>query len=187
MKVYIVRHGQSVNNRDKLWSGWMDIPLTEKGVTDAKKARKVLAGVEFDKVYSSDLIRARKTLETALPGCEYETSPMLREVDAGNIAGKPIIPFTEEEKRLMNEKGYAAFGGETNEEFTDRVRGFMKKLEECDFENVAIFSHAGWLRRFLDLVIGVSLPRESVRCKNCTVGVFEYENGIWRLHSWINV
>lgn len=187
MKVYIVRHGQSVNNRDGLWTGWMDIPLTEKGVTDAQKAGKLLSGVELDKVYSSDLIRARQTLEAALPGCEYETSPMLREVDAGDIAGKPIIPFTAEETRLMNEKGYAAFGGETNEEFTDRVRGFMKKLEECDFENVAIFSHAGWLRSFLDLVIGVSLPRESVRCKNCTVGVFEYENGIWRLHSWINV
>ena len=187
MRVYVVRHGESETNKAHCWTGWLDVPLTEKGVTDAQKAGKILAGVEFDKAYSSDLIRARKTLETALPGFEYETSPMLRETDAGDIAGKPIIPFTEEEKRLMNEKGYAAFGGETNEEFTDRVRGFMKKLEECDFENVAIFSHAGWLRRFLDLVIGVSLPRESVRCKNCTVGVFEYENGIWRLHSWINV
>ena len=187
MKVYIVRHGQSVNNRDKLWSGWMDIPLTEKGVIDAQKAGKLLSGVKFDKVYSSDLIRARQTLETALPGCEYETSPMLREVDAGDIAGKPIVPFTEEETRLMNEKGYAAFGGETNEEFCGRVKSFMKKLEKSDFETVAVFSHAGWQRKFLDLVIGVNLPRESVRCRNCTVGVFEYESGQWRLHSWINV
>jgi hypothetical protein len=111
MKVYIVRHGQSINNRDKLWSGWMDIPLTEKGVTDAQKAGKVLSGVEFDKIYSSDLIRARQTLETAIPDCDYETSPMLREVATGDITGKPIVPFTDEERLMMSEKGYAAFGG----------------------------------------------------------------------------
>ena len=187
MKVYIVRHGQSINNRDKLWSGWMDIPLTEKGVTDAQKAGKVLSGVVFDKIYSSDLIRARQTLETALPGCDYETSPMLREVATGDITGKPILPFTDEELRQMSEKGYAAFGGETREEFRGRVEGFMQKLEKSEFETVAIFSHAGWLRTFLNLVIGVNLPRDSVRCKNCTVGIFEYEKGQWSLHSWINV
>ena len=187
MKVYIVRHGESINNRDKLWSGWMDIPLTEKGVTDAQKAGKVLSGVEFDKIYSSDLIRARQTLETAIPDCDYETSPMLREVATGDITGKPIVPFTDEERLMMSEKGYAAFGGETKDEFCGRVKAFMKKLEESDLRTVAIFSHAGWLRTFLDLVVGVNLPRNSVRCKNCTVGVFEYENGQWQLHSWINV
>ena len=31
MRVYIVRHGESQNNKDKLWTGWYDAPLTEKG------------------------------------------------------------------------------------------------------------------------------------------------------------
>ena len=187
MKVYVIRHGQSVNNREGLWTGWMDVPLTEKGEKDAELASKILSGVNFDKIYSSDLIRARRTLEIALPGCEYETSPIFREVNVGSIAGKPIIPFTEKEKIAFGEKSYAAFGGETKEEFRGRVEGFMKKLEASDLGNVAVFAHAGWQRTFLDLVIGINLPREKVMCKNCTVGIFEYENGQWRLHSWINL
>lgn len=187
MKVYIVRHGQSVNNRDNLWSGWLDIPLTEKGVEDAKKAGKILSGVEFDKVYSSDLIRARQTLEAALPGCEYETSPLLREIGTGSITGTRIDSFTEEDFKMTNENGYVAYGGESKTDFRARVKEFRKQLEESGLQSVAVFSHAGWLRLFLDLVVGVSLSHKSIRCKNCTVGIFEYENGVWKLHSWINV
>lgn len=63
----------------------------------------------------------------------------------------------------------------------------MKMLETSDFKTVALFSHAGWQRTFLNLVVGVNLPRENVQCKNCTVAIFEYENDTWSLHSWINV
>ena len=187
MRVYVVRHGESETNKAHRWTGWLDVPLTEKGIEDAAKAGSLLAGVQFDKLYSSDLIRAKKTLETALPGQEYETSPLLREVNVGNISGKPILPFTEEEKALMAVKGYAAFDGETKEEFRGRVGGFMKRLEECGEQTVGIFCHGGWQRTFLDLVVGVNLPRPNVRCDNCTVSVFDYENGTWMLHSWINV
>ena len=187
MRVYIVRHGESETNKAHRWTGWLDVPLTEKGIEDAAKAGSLLADVKFDKLYSSDLVRAKKTLETALPGREYETSHLLREVSVGNIAGKPIIAFTDEEKALMVVKGYAAFGGETKEEFRGRVEGFMKMLEGSGEETVGIFCHAGWQRTFLDLVIGMSLPRKNVQCNNCTVAIFEYENGTWSLHSWMNI
>ena len=187
MRVYVIRHGESETNKSHFWTGWLDVALTEKGIEDAKKAGKLLSGVQFDKLYSSDLVRAKRTLENALPGQKYETSTMLREVNVGNIAGKPIIPFTEEEKALMAIKGYAAFDGETKEEFRRRVEGFMKKLEESDDQTVGVFCHAGWQRTFLDLVVGITLPRDRIMCMNCTVSVFEYENGKWMLHSWINV
>jgi broad specificity phosphatase PhoE len=187
MRVYVVRHGESETNKAHCWTGWLDVPLTEKGIEDATKAGSLLVGVKFDKLYSSDLARATKTLETALPTQKYETSHLLREVNVGNIAGKPMIPFTEEEKALMAVTGYAAFGGETKEEFRGRVEAFMKKLEDSSDKTVGVFCHAGWQRTFLDLVIGVNLPRKSVQCNNCTVGIFEYENGQWSLHSWINV
>ena len=37
MKVYVIRHGESENNRAKKWTGWADVHITEKGVEDAKK------------------------------------------------------------------------------------------------------------------------------------------------------
>ena len=68
MKLYIVRHGESETNRKGLWTGWLDVALTDKGIADAERVRDTLRGIKFDKVYSSDLQRARVTCEIALPG-----------------------------------------------------------------------------------------------------------------------
>ena len=70
MKVYFVRHGQSVNNVRGVWTGWMDVDLTEQGISDAKVAGDFLKGIKFDKVYSSDLKRAVDTAKYAISGCE---------------------------------------------------------------------------------------------------------------------
>ena len=40
--VYIVRHGQTLLNRYKKMQGWVDSPLTEKGIQDGKRAGKIL-------------------------------------------------------------------------------------------------------------------------------------------------
>ena len=58
MKLYIVRHGESETNRKGLWTGWLDVALTDKGIADAERVRDTLRGIKFDKVYSSDLQRA---------------------------------------------------------------------------------------------------------------------------------
>ena len=60
--VYFVRHGQTYLNRYHRVQGWSDAPLTSQGKTDAKRTGKVLSGVGFDYLFSSDLAR---TMETA--------------------------------------------------------------------------------------------------------------------------
>ena len=187
MRVYIIRHGESENNFKKLWTGWLNIHLTEKGTKDAEKAREFLKDVKFDKVFSSDLQRAIETTEIALPNYEYETSSLLREINVGNIAGKPVSILTLEERKDAVINGYAAYGGETKAEITERVIKFKKELENMSFERVALVSHAGWLRGFFDEVVGTILPRTNIMCLNCAIGIFEYEKGIWKLHSWINL
>lgn len=187
MKVYVVRHGESETNLSKCWTGWLDVHLTEKGIADAQKAGKVLEGVRFDKVFSSDLVRARKTAETALPGCEYATSALLREVNVGNIAGKPLNILTDEQRAVIANVGYAELGGESKEEFRARISQFIKRLETLDCENVAVFSHRGWLLGMLDEVLEISVPRKHIFCGNCAVMVYEFDGKNWRLYNWINV
>ena len=51
--VYIVRHGQTLLNRYKKMQGWVDSPLTEKGIQDGKRAGKILENIKFDKFYES--------------------------------------------------------------------------------------------------------------------------------------
>ena len=67
MRVYIVRHGESVNNLNKLWTGWNDEELSEKGREDAKRAGDIIKGVSLDRIYSSDLSRAMDTARIAVP------------------------------------------------------------------------------------------------------------------------
>ena len=187
MRVYIIRHGESDNNAKKLWTGWLGVPLTEKGINDAQKAGEFLRGIEFDKVYSSDLRRAIETAGTALPEYAIETSPLLREINVGSIAGHPIDSIEPAARQKASEIGYALYGGESKAQLSDRIRTFKRELESAELGTVAVFCHAGWLRGFLDDVMGTVLPRGSVICSNCAIGVFEYEKGIWKMHSWINL
>lgn len=186
MRLYVIRHGESLNNKQKLWTGWLGVPLTEKGITDAKKAGEFLRSIEFDKVYSSDLRRAIDTAKTALPSYEPETSALLREINVGSIAGKPLASIEPADRQKASEIGYALYGGESKAQLSDRIRTFKRELESAELGTVAVFCHAGWLRGFLDEIMGNVMPRGSIICGNCAIGVFEYENEIWKLHSWIN-
>lgn len=62
--IYIVRHGESVGNLNKICLGHTDLGLTERGVEQAASTANALASVDFARIYSSDLIRA---VQTAIP------------------------------------------------------------------------------------------------------------------------
>lgn len=68
MKLVLLRHGQSEWNQLNLFTGWMDVDLTEQGVEEAKMAgRKIKeAGIVFDVAFTSVLKRAMKTCNLAL-------------------------------------------------------------------------------------------------------------------------
>ena len=120
MKVYVIRHGESVNNLEYKWTGHLDVNLTPKGYLDAKKAGEIIKNVNFNKVFSSALKRAVETAKTALPSYEVETSTLLREINVGNLAGNPIDVISIEERRNAGVVGYAKWNGETKEETAKR-------------------------------------------------------------------
>lgn len=187
MRVYVIRHGESETNVQERWTGWLDAHLTEKGKNDAKTAGEFLKNVAFQKIYVSDLVRAIETAEVALPNCEYEKSALLREINVGNLAGNPLSIITDEQRKIISKEGYGAFEGETKESFDCRINSFIKELETKNYNSVAVFTHAGWLRGMLDMVLDVALPSDKVRCGNCTIAIFENSDNSWKLHSWINL
>ncbi|CAM3109099.1 histidine phosphatase family protein [Lactiplantibacillus plajomi] len=65
--VYMIRHGQTYFNKYRRMQGWCDSPLTAVGEADARNAGKMLNGIHFDAVYSSDMTRAVRTAELMLP------------------------------------------------------------------------------------------------------------------------
>jgi 2,3-bisphosphoglycerate-dependent phosphoglycerate mutase len=67
-KLVLIRHGESLWNKENRFTGWNDVPLSEKGVEEAIAAGKLLKeeGYEFDVVYTSLLKRAIKTMQLVL-------------------------------------------------------------------------------------------------------------------------
>lgn len=89
----LVRHGQSEWNLKNLFTGWRDVDLTEKGVTEAREAgRKLKAqGLKFDVAYTSALKRAQRTLDLMLEEMG-QTIPVIKdqalnERDYGDLSG----------------------------------------------------------------------------------------------------
>ena len=64
MYLVLVRHGESVWNKENRFTGWTDVDLSRKGIKEAQVAGEKLKsfGITFDIAYTSVLIRARNTL-----------------------------------------------------------------------------------------------------------------------------
>lgn len=180
MKLFLIRHGESVANLEHCFAGQTDSKLTALGITQAQAIRGALAGIPFDKVYSSDLSRAHDTQKNALPGYEAELTPLLREFDVGSWSGKPIADAAAyaKEKGYVN---YADFGGETRAMVSERVREFFDRLEADPKDYVAAFSHGGFVNCAVNYILGVNLESGKLSISNCSIQVFEYQNGKWSL------
>jgi len=90
----LVRHGQSDWNLKNLFTGWRDVDLTDKGVTEAREAgRKLKAqGIKFDVAFTSALKRAQRTLDLMLTELGQTAIPVfkdqaLNERDYGDLVG----------------------------------------------------------------------------------------------------
>jgi len=79
-KLVLLRHGQSQWNLDNRFTGWVDVPLSELGVEEAKNAAKLLRdeGLRFDVAYTSVLKRAIKTLWIVLEDLDLMWIPVAR-------------------------------------------------------------------------------------------------------------
>ena len=77
-KLVLIRHGESTWNKENRFSGWTDVPLTQKGVEQAVEAGRTLKkeGYTFDIAYTSVLSRAIKTLWLVLEAMDLMWIPV---------------------------------------------------------------------------------------------------------------
>ncbi len=102
-KLVLLRHGQSTWNKENRFTGWTDVPLSEQGVEEARKAGKLLKkeGFQFKLAYTSYLTRAIKTLWLAL-----------EEMD--------LMWIPEKKSWRLNEKHYGELQGLNKAETADK-------------------------------------------------------------------
>jgi len=80
-KLVLIRHGESQWNRENRFTGWKDVPLSDKGVGEAREAGQRLraAGFEFDGAYTSLLKRAISTLQLVLDETDQLWVPVTKD------------------------------------------------------------------------------------------------------------
>ncbi|HEV2176941.1 MAG TPA: 2,3-diphosphoglycerate-dependent phosphoglycerate mutase [Terriglobia bacterium] len=80
-RVVLLRHGESVWNKENLFTGWTDVDLSDKGREEANEAGRVLKeqGYTFDVAYTSVLKRAIRTLWMALDEMDLMWIPVVRD------------------------------------------------------------------------------------------------------------
>ena len=68
INLILVRHGQSLWNKERRFTGWADIKLTNQGKSEAKNAGKLIKelNIDFDSYFTSKLLRANESLEIIL-------------------------------------------------------------------------------------------------------------------------
>lgn len=159
---YIVRHGETEGNVNKVLQGHADFPLTEEGIRQAQVLAKKFNSIKFDHAFSSDLLRAKRTAD--IIALEHKliviTRKLLRERTFGKLEGKSYDDYSNELKEAilryekLSEKEKFTFKFrediESDEEIVSR---FLTLLREVSLayptKTVLVVSHGGMMRSLL--------------------------------------
>ena len=134
-EVVLIRHGETAWNRDEVFRGRADVPLSERGREQARLLAGALAGRAIEAVYSSPLSRAR---ETAAPvaeakGLEVVVEDRLVDMSFGEWEGVPRAEVEERwvelyEMWVRDPGGFRAPGGESLADVLARAWPAMEEI-----------------------------------------------------------
>ncbi len=192
-ELLLLRHGETLWNAEGRIQGHRDSPLSAEGVAQAEALARRLALEQPDALYSSDLGRARQTMDpiARATGLTPRIDPALRERCYGAFEGM-TWPEIEREfpleyaAHLGGDPGQKPVGGESMQEFRDRAVGALTRIAEASGDDkVVVVAHGGVLGMLYRHVMDIPLraPRHSAM-PNASLNRFAYRSGIWRLVAW---
>ena len=169
MKVYFVRHGESVGNADGLHQT-IDTPLSKTGISQALRIAERLRKFKIDIIFASPVVRARQTAEIIARSLKVpiEARDELIEVkNPSEIGGKPVNdPEVSRIKKLIREnytKGNWKYSDEENyEEINSRSQKFLDHLIKYHSgRDIVCVSHATYTKFLIaKMLFGKSLTPE---------------------------
>ena len=198
-KLILLRHGQSQWNLENRFTGWKNVPLTEKGEAEAKKAGELIRkhNISIDRVFSSVLERANRTAEIAIKKAELNNllennkiimtcSEKLNERDYGDLVGlnkqETADKFGKEQVHIWR-RSYDTPppNGESLKDVVERVSPYFKENIKSlidNGENILIAAHGNSLRAMMielgmyepEEISNIELPTGSPLCINLDQG-----------------
>jgi len=198
-KLILLRHGQSQWNLENRFTGWKNVPLTEKGEAEAKKAGELIKkhNISIDRVFSSVLERANRTAEIAIKKAELNnllennkiimtSSEKLNERDYGDLVGlnkqETAEKFGKDQVHIWR-RSYDTPppNGESLKDVVERVSPYFKENIKPLIdkgENILIAAHGNSLRAMMielgmykpEEISNIELPTGSPLCINLDQG-----------------
>lgn len=158
-QLYIVRHGQTEWNLQKRFQGQQDSALTGQAIHQTQSRAQDLKNVDFATVFSSDLLRAKRTAEILKLDREIavKTSQLIRERGLGILEGKNRTLLSQDLKDLINKLGQKKYQNlqqqhhiETVEKFSQRIITFFREVAVAYAgQKVLIVTHSGVIHHLL--------------------------------------
>ncbi|WP_046228374.1 histidine phosphatase family protein [Paenibacillus dauci] len=149
----LIRHGSTIWNKEGRAQGSSDIPLNEDGWNQARQLGRRIAGESWDRIYASDLLRARQTAQAIAEASQLPVSydPRLRELDGGQIEGTTQAERIERWGEQWKQKD---LGLETPESGAARGISCLQELgQKHPGERILIVSHGVLLNHVLNAIL----------------------------------
>lgn len=149
--ICIIRHGQTGMNQRKALQGRSDAPLDETGIAQARAAAGKLAGIRFDRVYTSPLTRAIQTAKLIAPYAEPVIENRLIEMDYGPYEGCDLTQLPPEIITFFSDFVHnpAPDGMEQLSAVIARTGSFLEELRNVE-GNVLLSAHAISMKGMLE-------------------------------------
>lgn len=152
-RLIVVRHGETAWNVDTRIQGHLDIPLNATGLWQARQLGDALAGEAISAIYTSDLLRARRTAQAVADatGAALVDEPGLRERAFGAFQGRTFAEVEAEHPEQarrwrQRDPDYAPDGGESLRVLRERVVDTTHRLAaRHPGELVLLVTHGGVL------------------------------------------
>ncbi|WP_422445233.1 alpha-ribazole phosphatase [Thermoanaerobacterium sp. DL9XJH110] len=183
-RFFIVRHGETMWNKEFKYQGQSDVPLNDTGRFQARKLSERLKKEKIDVIYSSDLQRAMETAEIiARPHClGVQPVKEMRELCFGIWEG---LTFNEIERKWPDELEKwrrdpfhtKPPGGENLSELLFRTSNFIKKIARNHVDKrILIVTHAGPVRALLASILNLKDDFFwKFKISNASLTVIEYD------------
>ena len=160
--IYVVRHGETEANLHEIVAGHFDSPLTEQGQKQAKSRAEGLKDTHFDAMFSSDLIRAKRTAEIIAldKKLAVNTTSLIRERFFGDWEGRPTKEVLEEDRKMIawrnsltNEQKWRSkinYGYESDEDISWRLTTFLREVAAAYIgKTICVVVHGSIMRALL--------------------------------------
>lgn len=136
-KLILMRHGESIWNQRNLFTGWVDVPLSTKGIAEALAGGEMIKNLPIDIIFMSSLMRAQMTAMLAMSVHRSEKVPVIFHKGAGKLTEWASIHRANTEKEII--PTYIAW--ELNERMYGELQGLNKQetMEKFGEQQVKIW------------------------------------------------